>query len=551
GSVRCRALARPFLVPGRPGVTSAAADTVAGVIARVVAGTGAAFAFGHPGGEVVVLMDALQRAGLRYILTHHENTAAFMAGAYAEMTDRPGVCVATLGPGAANMACGVANAFLDRASVLAFTGALALGAPRGTTHQAIDLNALYAPITKATFAVTADSAGQDIRRAVALCRAQRRGPVHLSIPSDVATAACQPVNGQPEADQPTLLPPAQLFARAVSLLRRARRPALLLGVGAQRAGAGPAAVALAHKVGAAVAVTPKGKGLLPEDDPLFAGVLEMAGDDLVIEFLKDADAIVAAGLDVVELDKPWRLSAPMIHVGALPNQEGYYPAEVELVGEVPAILERLAADSVSAQGWSGESIENHRRGLRAYLCPRAEHLQPWQVVDAVRAALPRNAVAATDVGIHKFLGGQLWQTFEARTFFMSNGLSAMGYGLPTAATACLVWPDRPAVVFVGDGGLGMYLGELETIRRLGLDLLVVVMADGSLELIRRSQMRREVSLEGTSFTNPDFVQVARAFGGQGYEVQSLSDLKRAVNSAARSKGLRLIAARIDGGDYRV
>ena len=285
----------------------------------------------------------------------------------------------------------------------------------------------------------------------------------------------------------------------------------MVGLSALRAGAAEEVRALARATGAVVATLPKAKGVFPEDDPRFVGTLEMVGDDIVVEFLKGADVVVAAGVDVVEFDKPWRLPAPVIQVEAIEVDTTYLRSEVLLVGDIATSLAALAPDR-QATGWSGDAITAHRRQLDAFVRTSGAPLQTWQVVRAVRAALPPGAIAASDVGAHKMVVGQAWGAYEPLTFFMANGLSSMGYSVPLAAAARLVRADRAAVSFVGDGGLAMYLGELETLARLGLDLLVVVLADGTLELIRRAQTRRKVPYVGTSFGNPDFNALGNAFG---------------------------------------
>jgi acetolactate synthase-1/2/3 large subunit len=320
-----------------------------------------------------------------------------------------------------------------------------------------------------------------------------------------------------------------------ALLARSSRPAIIAGIGALRSQAQDAVTELAHRWHAPVAVTPKGKGLIPEDDPLFAGVIEMAGNDIVIGFLQRSDLILAAGLDVVEMDKPWLLSAPVIHLDTVPNEEGYYPTEVELCGNVRILLKQIG-ERVSRKGvWTDEELIQHRANLRDYVCPSSPRLQPYQVVETFREAMGREAMATCDVGANKFLVGQVWKTYRAGTFMMSNGLSSMGYSLPTAATMKLLNPQRQVVAFVGDGGLAMYLGELETLTRLSVGLLIVVLVDNSLELIRRSQERRGYAEIGTTFTNPDFGLLARSFGLAYYHVASVDECRRAAEEVARGR----------------
>lgn len=527
--------------------------SVADIVATTLAAAGARYAFGHPGGEVVVLIDALRRQGIPFVLTRHEATAAFMAGAQGELTGIPGVCVGTLGPGATNLVTGVASALLERAPMVALTGALARGAPSGTTHQALRLNALFEPITKESCELSVEGVAADAAAAVALAAAPRPGPVHLSLPSDIAPmdaaqSAEYATGDGGEAPSDAAQPDIR---QAADLIRRSSRPVVIVGLDAVHANAAKAIRVLARRLGAPVATTPKAKGLYPEDDPGFAGVLEMAGDDLVIDSLKDADLVLAVGLDVVEFDKPWRLAAPVVHVSHIPNAENYYPAEIELVGSIPETLARLSDEEVDREPWAAERLAEHRAGLSDFIRMDGGALQAWQVVDAVRAAMPRSAIATSDVGIHKMLVGQIWTAYEPREFFQANGLSSMGYSIPTASAVRLLRPEQDVVAFVGDGGLGMYLGELETLVRIGIDLLVVVLVDNSLEMIRRVQLRREVPTDGTSILNPDFDALGRAFGIAATEVDNAEELARAVRELVPATGIRILAAHIDKQGYRL
>jgi acetolactate synthase I/II/III large subunit len=523
--------------------------SVADAMAEAIAAAGVRVAFGHPGGEVVVLIDALRRHGVRFLLTHHENAAAFMALGHGELTGIPGVCVATLGPGATNMVTGVASALLERAPLLALTGALSTAAPPGTTHQALDLNALYSPVAKRSSEVTAENATAVISEALRVARTPRRGSVHLSLPANVATADAHTAAEVPRVVEAVRIDP-QAMARARALLQSASRPAIVIGLGAVQTAAAGSLRALAHAMNAPVATLPKAKGVFPEDDPLFAGALEMAGDDLVVEFLARADALVLVGVDPVEFDKPWRLSAPVVYVDEVPNGDAYYPADVELVGDIPAVLAALAQHARRST-WDDGAAARLRADTRAHIRPDLKRLQPRDVVDLVRAAMPRDAIATSDVGAHKMLVGQAWPAFEPRSFFMANGLSSMGYAIPVAAAVRLLEPTRAVAAFVGDGGLSMYLGELETLVRAKLDLLIVVFADRSLELIRRAQLRREVPVADVTFSNPDFGALGRAFGIQCAEVETSTELASAVPTLAAARGIRLLAVRIDGDDYRL
>ena len=311
--------------------------------------------------------------------------------------------------------------------------------------------------------------------------------------------------------------------RGRTLLAGARRPAIVVGLNALRENVAPQVRALARASGAIVASLPKAKGVFPESDPNFIGTLEMVGDDLIVAMLRQADVVVAAGVDVVEFDKPWRVDAPLVQVDVGEIDPTYLRSTVQISGDIGSSLRALAPDR-PATGWSRADVAAHRRSLEDFVRTQGSALQTWQVVRAVRDRLPADAIAASDVGAHKMVVGQAWPTDEPATFFMANGLSSMGYSVPLATAARMVPPEAPAVSFVGDGGLSMYLGELETLARLQLDVIVVVLVDGSLELIRRAQQRRGVAAVGTSFGNPDFEALGRAFGISTYRACSPADL---------------------------
>lgn len=528
---------------------------VADEVALSLRASGVEWAFGHPGGEVVVLIDALRKAGIRFVLTRHETSAAFAAAACFELTGKPGVCVATLGPGATNLVTGAASALLERASIVAFTGSLAESSPAGATHQNLPLNQMFKSVTKDSFYLTAKAAGDLTNSAVRLALAERPGPVHMALAADVAETKVE-ASGAPSAapGKPGQGDASAEFGESIrkakQLIASARRPAIVAGLTAARTNAEGSLRQFARRLGGPVTLTPKSKGLIPEQDPLFLGVLDMAGDSLIGETLGQADLIVAIGCDVVELDRRWTWNAPVVHVDTLPNIDGYYESAVEVVGDIGLSLDRLG-ESLKASDWTTDEIQSARAQVLAYVRPQSNSLQPWQVVEATQANLGPDVVATCDVGAHKLIVGQLWNTSSSRRFFMANGLSSMGYSIPTAMAISLIRPQQDVVAFLGDGGLGMFLGELETLVRVNANVTLVVFADRSLELIARAEKRRGVSTENVSFNNPDFAALGSAFGIPAREVATLQDLEKAVVEARDSDGVRLIAAHIDGDDYKL
>jgi acetolactate synthase-1/2/3 large subunit len=293
------------------------------------------------------------------------------------------------------------------------------------------------------------------------------------------------------------------------------------------------------------------KGVLAEDHPLYAGTLDMACNAFMWKFLAGCDLLVAAGFDAVELIKPWSLKIPTIHVDSTPNTDQIYPAELELVGPVAAILDALAEGCDGEPRWTWNEVHLHREALMAkyYEGRVAGRLNPTDVIDVVRASSPRDAIATADVGSHKLLVGQGWVTHSPRSTLMTNGLSSMGFSLPAAIAAKLIHPERPVVCFTGDGGLAMVQGELRLAASLKLDPLVVVFCDNSLNRIELKQAQRKYPSWGTLIDSTDIEKLAQSMGCDGASVDSASALERVLSQPRSSSRPLVIGVHIDPAQY--
>ena len=326
---------------------------------------------------------------------------------------------------------------------------------------------------------------------------------------------------------------------------------ILAGISAVWSGATAALVRLAETIGAPVVVAPMAKGVMPEDHPLFAGTLDMACNKFIWDFLKGADLLLAVGFDAVELIKPWPLAMPTIHIDTVPNTDQIYQADMEIVGDIPGILEAIAASAGSLARWSEAEVAAHRGKLRElYYAGRVQgRMNPTDVLDVARSLMPRDTVISTDVGSHKLLLGQGWTTYSPRTLLMTNGLSSMGFSLPAAIAAKIVHPQKQVVCFIGDGGLAMVQGELRVAASLKIDPIVVVFCDNSLNRIELKQMARQYPSWGTVIEPTDIGMLARAMGCDGVEVDSIKGLE-GVLAGARAKDRPLvIGAKIDPAQY--
>ena len=522
--------------------------TVGRLVGERLRAAGISHVFGHPGGEVVDLIEGFRAAGLEFVLAKQETAAAFMAEAMASSTDRPGACLATLGPGATNLVTGVAHAYLDRAPIVALSGQLPTDRFEIVTHQKLDLRALFAPITKWQARVSPADAAAVTDRALRVAMRPRRGPVFLEVPSDVPSQEAA-TRGAFEPDRVSAaVVGADALRGAETLLRAAERPVLLAGLDALDGGVADPLRRFAEAWGIPAILTPKAKGLLRDDHPLCVGAIEGLGSAKLYDWIAGRDLVVMVGVDPVELDRDWTADAPIVHISPLPNDDRYFPARLELVGDVAHTLAALAAPAAEKDV---TGVTAFRDEFRSFVRPKRDRLTAQDVLAALRDALPEDALVSCDVGFNKSVSIQCWPAYAPRTFFVSNGLSSMGYGLPAAIGLKLAHPERAVACILGDGGFAMSVAELETAARLGLALTVVVLADEALQQIKAAQERKGFAVTGTTFGAVDYRALATAFGADGVEVHTVDECRAAVRDAARSARVTLVAAHVDPTGYRL
>jgi acetolactate synthase-1/2/3 large subunit len=519
--------------------------THAEAIAATLAEGEVEFVFGLPGGEVLALIDACRRRGLQFVLAGHESSAAVMAQVFGQIKGVAGVCVSTLGPGATNLATGVANAFLDRAPLLAFTAQIPGAALPTMSHQRLQLDRLFSPITKRSFTLGAGDSGEIAFRSMKLASAPRPGPVHLALPSDVALQEC---DAAPVIEELTTSDTGEdNLSKIGARVNSSDRPLVLIGLGAEPSAAA-AIHALVNRLQAPFLVTPKAKGILPEDHPRFLGVASgMAIDRDIVETIRAADLLLAIGFDPVECDKTWFADVELVALDAVSMREGDY-RPLEAMGDVPALVAALTV-VLEPKPWPGELLSRRRNAMARTPAGSARGLSPLRLIEELRATFPPDGVATCDVGAHKLLMGQFWRAYQPGTFFMSNGLSGLGFGIPAAVGVQLAYPGRPVLAVVGDGGMLMMLHDLALIRRLNLPIVVVVFSDSSLSLIRVSQQRRGLPNCGVDFPAPDFAAIAEAFGIRGRRAESVAAVRMEIERALAERFPVVLDVPIDPNEY--
>ena len=527
----------------------------ADALARRLYDAGCRYAFGMPGGEVLTLVDALEAAGIKFILAKHENAAGFMAEGVHHRTGAPGILVATVGPGALNGVNAVANAHQDRVPLIVLAGAVDQDEVQTYTHQVLDQQAVFAPITKASFSLVPGAAHVIADKAVGIATEGRPGPVHIDVPISVADAKV-PAKAPPYRSPavPTV-PAGDALDTAREWLSDSLRPVIIAGVDAMNETAGPALIEFAETFNVPVITTYKAKGLLPEDHEMALGGagLSPLADKHLLPFVASADLIICVGYDPIEMRTGWRNAwSPdtqnVIDITAEPNHHYMHQSGLNIIGSCSATLAALSHGLSARATWSDGAIKSTKCALDEAF-PTSDDWGPAAVIDVCRQVLPRDALATADSGAHRILLSQMWECYEPRGLTQSSALCTMGCALPLAMGASLAAPDRKVVSFSGDAGFLMVAGELSTAAELGLRTIFVVFVDASLALIELKQRSRQLKNHGVDFGQHDFAAIGKAFGGHGVTVTSRDELSGALNDALVADTFTVIAAKIDRGGY--
>ena len=520
------------------------------LLVRCLENEGVRYVFGIPGEETLDLGAALEESrSIQFVLTRHEQAASFMADVYGRLSSFPGVCLATLGPGATNLLTGVADAQLDRAPLVAITGQAGLERVHLESHQYIDVVQMFAPVTKWSTRISVpESVPEVVRKAFRLARIEKPGATHIELPEDVAK---EEVRSAPLEVRRTSYPKAQQEAigRAAEIINAAKTPVILAGNGVTRRQAvgHPSVGALrqlvqrtriwaTHTYMAKGVVDPLGQHSLP------AVGLQRPGADLKnIRQLADADVVIAVGYDLVEwapvLWNPAR-DKTVVHIDSTAAElDGHYHPSIEVIGELDESLVALA-ELVKPRDDRSWVMGHAQRSLGD---KAVAPIPPFAVIADLREALGPDDIVVSDVGAHKVWLARLFPTERPNTVVISNGLASMGIALPGAIAAKLVHPERKVVAFSGDGGFLMNVQELETAKRIGAAIVVVVLVDGRLGVIETNEKRQFGRTFATEFGNPDFVQLARAFGIAGYAVDEATDLLPTLRRALDLDGPALVA----------
>ena len=507
--------------------------------------------FGIPGEETLDLNESLSRSSIDFVPVRHEQGGAYMADVYGRLTGHAGVCLGTLGPGALNLVTAVADAYLDRAPLVALTGQGDLERMHKESHQYIDLVRVMRPITKWNAQISDPNIIPEVvRKAFKVAESEKPGATHIELPEDVMEAEIEAAP-LPRRKAPQPEPQARELLKAADLIRGAIQPVVLAGNGVIRGGATPALREFVRATGIPVAETFMGKGLVPADHPKALGSVGLQSGDYAMAGFDDADVVLAIGYDLVEHSpqhwNPARDKRIVCIDSVAAEIDEYFIPDVELVGDIYHVLTRLAEECrhVPHVGGSTRLREVVQGRFEAARGDDQFPAQPPRALWEIREVLGRNDILISDVGLHKLWIGRMFPAYEPNTVLIANGLAGMGFAVPAAIAAKLVHPDRKVVTVNGDGGFLMNAQELETAVRLKTPFVNVIWENRQYGSIVWKQDNKFGRHFGVDFTNPDFVKLAESFGMPAWRCDSADDFGQRLRHALTLDLPSLIVLPID------
>ena len=521
------------------------------VFIKCLENEGIDYVYGIPGEENLDIMDAILDSSIQFITTRHEQGAAFMADVYGRLTGKAGVCMSTLGPGAINLMTGVADANMDHAPLVAIAGQADTHRLHKESHQVLDLEEIFRPITKYTTRVLApDIIPEVTRKAFKLAQTEKTGATFIEFPENIAKLDCdhsplpvvQPILPEPHTEQ---------VKRAAKIISEARQPIILAGNGVIRTRAHQALADFSEKLNIPLTNTFMAKGVIPFKHPMALGSAGLQSKDYINFGFQNADVIICIGYDLVEYHPHlWHPTADrkIIHIDSSPAEvDGNYPVTVGVVGDISHSLPRIADIA--------EPHQSHKtlRSLRNLLIDEMNHhqndtdfpIKPQKIIWDLRTAMDLEDIVICDVGAHKMWMARMFRCEYPNTCLISNGFASMGIAVPGAIAAKMAFPDRKVVAVTGDAGFLMNSQEIETALRLNIPVVVLIWNDFGYGLIEWKQMTTFGRPSHVRFGNPDFAKYAQSFGAKGYKITHADELAPVLRQALADKTLSVIDCPVD------
>lgn len=510
--------------------------------------------YGVPGEENLDFLEALRQSEIELILTRHEQGAAFMAATYGRLTGKAGVCLATLGPGATNFVTPAAYAQLGAMPLLMITGQKPIKHSKQGQFQIVDVVNMMKPITKyAKQIVSVDMIPSMVREAFRQAEEERPGATLLELPEDVACetveAGTAPVFTKSNVHRP--IADGRIIKEAAEMIKSAQFPLLLFGAGANRKRIRTALCDFAKETGIYFFNTQMGKGCVSENRKQFIGTAALSENDYIHCAIERSDLIINVGHDVVE-KPPFFMEhggKKVIHINfnSAIVDNVYFP-QLEVVGDIAATVEQLTQELGNMQRdysyFSRVKEALYKRISEDAAMPDFP-MKPQRFVADVRKAMPADGIIALDNGVYKVWFARNYIAEEPNTVLLDNALATMGAGLPSAMEAARLYPNKKVMAICGDGGFMMNSQELETAVRLKLNMVVLILNDGSYGMIRWKQYGMGYKDYGLEFNNPDFVMYAESYGAKGHRVESTESFVPLIHQCYKDGGVHLIDLPVD------
>lgn len=506
--------------------------------------------FGVPGEENIELLEAIRLSSIKLIVTRDEQSAVFMASTVGRLTGRVGVALSTLGPGATNLVTGVAYAKLAGIPVLVITGQKPIKKSKQGKFQIIDVVGMMQPITKSSMTVwSSDRIPSMVRQSVKLAESERPGAVHLEFPEDIASeevdlTPIMPVKVRRSGPDP------KAVETAVGALEESKHPLVVVAAGANRKLIRKQLQAFLNKTKIPFVTTQMGKGVEDENSDLYIGTTALSGGDYVHKALEHADLLIMVGHDIAE--KPPIVLAggkKVVHINFSPAEiDDVYVPTHEIVGDISHSL-WMMTENVQVKSWDFSYFFKVRDALRDHIALYAGEanfpMRPERVVADLRKALLHDGILSLDNGMYKIWIARNYLATSQNSVLLDNALATMGAGLPQGIVAKMLNPDKKVVVVAGDGGIMMNIAELETAKRLGVSLVVLILNDSGYGMIKWKQQQMGLLDFGLSFENPDFMKLAESFGAKGYRITSAEEFLPTLKQALDEDGINIIDCPVD------
>jgi acetolactate synthase-1/2/3 large subunit len=511
------------------------------------------YIFGLPGEQTIPIMEEIRKSDIDFITVRHEQGAAFMADIYSRVSDKIGVCIATLGPGATNLVTGIGNASLDHSSVVAITSQRGVSDQHKHTHQFVNTNSVFEAVTKQTEQISrANTIPEQVRKAFEVAKRQKKGATHLEFPSDLSNSEVKkdPIDNADNRVSPNGVQDVNIES-ALDIIEESTNPIIISGQEVISQNASDELTKFAEESGIPVVTTFMGKGGISYRHGKHIGTIGFSSDDYAMDSVKQADTVITIGYDYIEYHpESWNIGEEknIIHIDTIPPEiDEKYGVEMTLIGHISRILRQFIkhTEQVCDKKYAKKLRQSYQESMSEEYEENAQPpFTPQQVIKSIRDVLGDSDILISDVGSHKYWLSRRYPTYEPGTFIVSNGFASMGVALP-GSIAASIHSDNKVVAVTGDGGFLMNSQEIETAKRLGVNPTIIVLEDNEYTAISMEQQEKYGQDYGSSFENPDFQKLAESFDAYGDKITKSGEMDSKIQKAVDKNDISILSVPID------